>query len=243
MVQKCLSEGVPEEDPSPILGFGYGSVPIRGPWGCVDRECSQVVRYRSSWEQIRVPQQDSWDAYEYVPNDGPECLDACNGYTGPAGDYTTKSPRPSRASLDATRGRRSLPRTAADGGPASAMQVREPRVVAVALSGRVWLKCGLQRWPSDRTRLRLPRRFESNREASSPSTWQRQRGRSASIRATCSRRSEAGSFLDRRQNQAPPGEPECFFRYVQREDDAVGSTLMPYHRVLCFRTRADNKCG
>ncbi len=59
MVQKCLSEGVGEGDPSPILGFGYDGFPIRGPWGCVDRECSQVVRYRSSWEQIREPHQDS----------------------------------------------------------------------------------------------------------------------------------------------------------------------------------------
>ena len=79
MVQKCLSQGIKEGDPSPVLGFGFDGFPIRGPWGCADAECSEVIRYRSSWEEVREPHQDAWDAYEYVQKHGREYLDACNG--------------------------------------------------------------------------------------------------------------------------------------------------------------------
>ena len=87
LVQKCLSEGVQPGEPSPVLGFGFDGFPIRGPWGCADSECSDVIRFRSSWEQVREPHQDAWDAYEYVQKEGKEYLDACNGHTGPKGDY------------------------------------------------------------------------------------------------------------------------------------------------------------
>ncbi len=46
-----------------------------------------------------------------------------------------------------------------------------------------------------------------------------------------------------RPNQAPPGEPECFFRCGQSDEDAVGCTLTPDHKVLCYRPCDDNKCG
>lgn len=47
----------------------------------------------------------------------------------------------------------------------------------------------------------------------------------------------------RRRNLAPPGEPECFFRCGQSEEDAIGCTLTPDHKVICFRPCDDNKCG
>ena len=46
-----------------------------------------------------------------------------------------------------------------------------------------------------------------------------------------------------RVNQAPPGEPECFFRCGQSDEEAVGCTLTPEHKVVCFRPCDNNKCG
>ncbi len=87
LVQRCLSQGVKDGQPSPVLGFAYDGIPIRGPWGCADAGCEEVVRYRSSWERVREPHQDAWDAYDHVERDDPEYLDACNGHTGPDGEY------------------------------------------------------------------------------------------------------------------------------------------------------------
>lgn len=44
-------------------------------------------------------------------------------------------------------------------------------------------------------------------------------------------------------NQGPNGEPECFFHCGQSEENAVGCTLTPDHKVVCFRPCDDNKCG
>ena len=63
LVQRCLTEGVKDGDPSPIIGYSYDGYPILGPWGCLDSDCKEVVRFKSGWQPIREPHKDSWDAY------------------------------------------------------------------------------------------------------------------------------------------------------------------------------------
>jgi hypothetical protein len=46
-----------------------------------------------------------------------------------------------------------------------------------------------------------------------------------------------------RQNQAPPGQPPCYFRCGQSDGDAVGCTIGPGFRVICYRPCDNNKCG
>jgi hypothetical protein len=61
LVEKCLTQAslvsepwdLPEPDPStpsPIIGYALDGFPIYGPYGCADKDCAQVVRFKSSWE-------------------------------------------------------------------------------------------------------------------------------------------------------------------------------------------------
>ena len=36
--------------PSPIIGFALDGFPIYGPYGCLDEGCSEVVEFKSSWQ-------------------------------------------------------------------------------------------------------------------------------------------------------------------------------------------------
>ena len=85
--QPCLTDGVKEGQPSPILGYAFDGFPIRGPFGCADKDCREVVRMQSGYEKIGDPSINAWEAYRFEQQDGPEHLDRCNGHTGPAGDY------------------------------------------------------------------------------------------------------------------------------------------------------------
>ena len=38
--------------PSPIVGFALDGFPIYGPYGCTDTECTEVIEFQSSWENI-----------------------------------------------------------------------------------------------------------------------------------------------------------------------------------------------
>ncbi len=78
---------VPGDEPSPIVGFAADGFPIYGKHGCEDAECTAVIEYQSSWEQIADPTKDAWDSYAYVEKSGVEFLDECNGHFGPQGDY------------------------------------------------------------------------------------------------------------------------------------------------------------
>lgn len=85
--QPCLTDGVKEGAPSPVLGYALDGFPIRGPLGCADRDCSEVIRYESAWEMTGDPTVNSWQAYTFVEKKERQFLDRCNGHNGPEGDY------------------------------------------------------------------------------------------------------------------------------------------------------------
>ena len=85
--QPCLTDGIKQGAPSPILAFALDGFPIYGPHGCADGDCSEVIRYESSWEMTGDPTINAWEAYTYKEKAGREHLDECNGHTGPKGDY------------------------------------------------------------------------------------------------------------------------------------------------------------
>ncbi len=261
LVQKCLSAGIRDGEPSPILGFGFDGFPIRGPWGCADEECTAVIRYRSSWEQVREPHQDSWDAYDYVEKEGAEYLDACNGHTGPAGDYhyhateswpyilgcfsgtavgPNRGPRPPAVSQA-----RPSPRGPAQGARDRAAPPGPGRRGPRAGPGRPTageVEAAAQELGKDAAAVAKALRADpGNIKPSNLAASAR------TLAVEPARLMEALGRPDRprrpRQNQAPPGEPECFFRCGQSDEDAVGCTLTPDHKVLCFRPCDDNKCG
>ena len=256
LVQKCLSTGVRPGEPSPILGFGFDGIPIRGPWGCVDADCSRVVRFRSSWEQVREPHQDAWDAYDYVENEGPEYLDLCNGHTGPEGDYHyhatetwpyilgcysgTPMPqaRPGAPRPNLTQGHRPpaaarppAARRPRGGGPGRTPRPSQSEVTAAAEA------LGLASDDVAKALRAEPGNLKPVNLAASARALGVEQG---SLTEALGRQQRPRR---QRPNLAPPGEPECFFRCGQSEEDAVGCTLTPDHKVLCFRPCDDNKCG
>ena len=262
LVQKCLSEGVREGERSPILGFGFDGFPIRGPWGCADAECNEVIRYRSSWEKVREPHQDSWDAYDYVAKEDPEYLDACNGHTGPSGDYhyhatetwpyilgcyagtavrpNIRGARPPAVSQTGP-GPRGQPQGARDRAAPPAPARRGSRAGQGRLTADQ-VEAAAQELGKDEATIAKALRVEPGNIK--PSNM------AASARTLGVEQARLMEALGRqarprrpRQNQAPPGEPECFFRCGQSDEDAVGCTLTPDHKVLCFRPCDDNKCG
>ncbi len=265
MVQKCLSNGVKDGDPSPVLGFGFDGFPIRGPWGCADAECNEVLRYRSSWEEVREPHQDAWDAYEYVEKDSREYLDACNGHTGPQGDYhyhvteTWPYILGCYAGPPVGRGNRGRRRPqVSEAGPG-----RRPPPGGPGRSGDRVPRAGRPRGgpgagpgrPSPEE-VRAASEALSKDEATVAKALRVEPGGLKPVNLAASARTlgvEPGQLIEAlgrseaprrpRQNQAPPGEPECFFRCGQSEENAVGCTLTPDHKVMCFRPCDDNKCG
>ena len=262
MVQRCLSEGVKDGDPSPVLGFSFDGFPIRGPWGCADAECTNVIRYRSSWEKVREPHQDAWDAYDYVEKDDPGFLDACNGHTGPDGDYhyhvTETWPyilgcyagTPVRG---AGRGRR--PPAVSGAGPGPGGQPR-PGGERIPRAGRPRRGPGPGGARPTTAEVQTAAETLSTDEEAVAKALRVEPGSVKPVNLAASARTlglETGRLIEamgrtqapprRRQNQAPAGEPECFFRCGQSEEDAVGCTLTPEHKVICFRPCDDNKCG
>ena len=247
LVQKCLSSGVKDGERSPVLGFGLDGFPIRGPWGCADAECSEIVRYRSSWRQVREPHQDAWDAYEYVEMDGPEYLDACNGHTGPDGDYHYHATETWPYILGCYAG--TPPARAGRGRPPAVSDAERrppPR--------RRGPGAGPPRPSADQIRTAAQALEVS--EGSLAKALRVEGGSVKPVNLAASARTlgvEEGRLVEalgqrqgprrQRQNQAPPGEPECFFRCGQSDEDAVGCTLTPDHKVICFRPCDDNKCG
>ena len=250
LVQACLSENVLEGEPSPILGFGFDGFPIRGPWGCRDAECSEVIRYRSSWKQVREPHQDSWDAYEYVERPEAEYLDACNGHTGPDGDYHYHATETWPYILGCysgtpvgpgNRGRR-RPAVSDAGPPRRGSRAGRGRGPDAARPGPLNVADAARELGKDQEAVAKVLRVQAG--SVKPVNL------AASARAlgvTPERLLEALGMRPPprrpRQNQAPPGEPECFFRCGQSDEDAVGCTLTPEHTVHCYRPCNGNRCG
>lgn len=80
LVQSCFETAAKKGDPSPILAFAADGFPVYGPFDCADSECSEIIELKSSWERLRTPERDAWDAYRFRPKDGPQSLDRCNGH-------------------------------------------------------------------------------------------------------------------------------------------------------------------
>ncbi len=245
LIQRCLSE-VKDGDRSPVLGYAYDGYAIRGPWGCLDGECNDVVKFKSSWEKVGNPDIDSWDAFDYVAKDGPEYLDQCNGHTDYSGDYhyhatetwpyiigcysgeplgmRNRGRRPPQVSENAPP-RRPRP------GPGGARPGPEQVSKAAAALG------------VDAAKVAKALRVEPggikpvNMAAAA---------RTLGVAEPKLREAMGGGGRGGRPprvNQNPPGEPECFFRCGQSDEDAVGCTLSEQHKVVCHRPCDDNKCG
>lgn len=96
--QKCLTAAsmvaepwkLADVDPtkaSPVLGYGLDGFAIYGPYECKDKACSGVIEMKSGYEAVADPKKDAWNAYQHKVSTDAAILDACNGHTGPNGDY------------------------------------------------------------------------------------------------------------------------------------------------------------
>lgn len=83
----CLTTDNAAGQPSPIIAYSFDGYPIYGPRGCVDEACTEVVEFRSGWEQTGDPTTYAWDNNTFVGSDDPTVLDRCNGRIGPDGTY------------------------------------------------------------------------------------------------------------------------------------------------------------
>lgn len=99
MLVKCLDESSLVSEPwmnadppadvaSPVIAWALDGFPIYGPLECTDGSCATVVELKSGYDKIGDPTSHAWDAYKWGAHDGDSAyLDACNGHTGPGGDY------------------------------------------------------------------------------------------------------------------------------------------------------------
>lgn len=87
LLVECLTSDTPANQGSPIIGYANDGFPIYGPRGCIDEDCTQVVEFKSSWEQTGDPTTYAWDNHAYVAKQGEQWLDECNGRIGPDGTY------------------------------------------------------------------------------------------------------------------------------------------------------------
>jgi len=75
----CLALNIGDYKESPVLGYALDGFPIYGPYGCIDNDCSEIIKFKSSWVKTGDPTTYAWDNYDYTPNDDPTYLDECNG--------------------------------------------------------------------------------------------------------------------------------------------------------------------
>ena len=87
LLVECFFGDAPSDEPSPILGFAFDGYPIYGPLDCLDADCTEVVEFKSGYEQIAPPRTDAWDNHRYVESDDPTVLDECNGRMAADGTY------------------------------------------------------------------------------------------------------------------------------------------------------------
>ena len=73
---------------SPIVAWAMDGYPVHGAQECADGACSKVVVMQSGYEKTGDPKTYAWKAYTWKEHAGDATyLDACNGHTGPKGDY------------------------------------------------------------------------------------------------------------------------------------------------------------
>ena len=83
-----LLPDVSKTSASPLLGWALDGFAVYGRYGCLDKDCKQVVEMKSGYAKIGDGKTDAWSAYEYKPApDDPSVLDACNGRIAPDGGY------------------------------------------------------------------------------------------------------------------------------------------------------------
>ena len=85
--QPCLTDGVKEGAPSPVLGYALDGFPIRGPPRLRRQELQRGRSLRKLVEMTGDPTVNAWQAYTFVAKEERQFLDRCNGHSGPAGDY------------------------------------------------------------------------------------------------------------------------------------------------------------
>ncbi|MEL6178132.1 MAG: YHYH protein [Myxococcota bacterium] len=83
----CITPERVEGEPDPIIAIALDGFPIYGSVGCVDAECSSLVTHRSGWVQTGDPTTYAWDNHQYMEQDDPAVLDACNGHFDSDGNY------------------------------------------------------------------------------------------------------------------------------------------------------------
>ncbi|MEP7122203.1 MAG: YHYH protein [Byssovorax sp.] len=73
---------------SPIIAWAMDGYPVYGSQECADGACAKVVVMQSGYEKTGDPKTYAWKAYTWKEHVGDATyLDACNGHTGPKGDY------------------------------------------------------------------------------------------------------------------------------------------------------------
>lgn len=231
MVQRCLSENAKDGELSPILGFAYDGFPIHGPWGCIDKECKKVVKFKSSWERIREPHIFSWDAYQYVKKSGEEYLDACNGRVGPDGKYRYHVTETWPYIIGCYAGDPVGLRNRGRQGPPPGRRPSDEQVLSASK------KLGI---PLDKLVKALRMEAGGVKPMNFAASAYVLGVEEPKLREALEFR---GGPPPPRVNQAAPGEPECFFRCGKSSNDAVGCTLTPDHKVVCKRPCDGNKCG
>ena len=248
LVQACLAVGIKTGEPSPILAYALDGFPVYGPYGCADSDCSEVVKYKSSWRQLRDPETDAWDAFRYKSNDGAEYLDRCNGHSGQdqggAYHYHVTESWPyilgcfaGTPSPDA--GREAAPEVSGRGprrGPPPADVPPSPEQVAAAAE-----QLGIRvEQLSEALRLSDGRIDPMNFAASARTLGMEHNALREALGLPARRRGLPGP---------PPGpppageEPPCRIRCGTSDPNAVGCGLTPDYKVVCTRPCDNNKCG
>ena len=231
------------------LAYAADGFAVYGPYGCADQECSKLVKFKSSWKNLRDPEIDAWDAFHYEPRQGAEYLDRCNGHGGDdhGGTYhyhvTESWPYilgcfSGTPSPDA--GREAAPPVSQGGprrGPPPPDQPPSPAQVAEAAD-----RLGI-----DAQALATALRLTDGRV--DPLNF------AASARALGVELSALREALDLPPRRRGPGgpppaqrsvageEPPCRIRCGTSDPNAVGCGLTPDFKVVCTRPCDNNKCG
>lgn len=87
MVMPCFAPDWNDSLPSPIIGYALDGFPVYGPTGCLDSDCTEVVTFQSGFQITGDISTYAFDNVTYVPNQGVEFLDECNGRVQPDGSY------------------------------------------------------------------------------------------------------------------------------------------------------------
>ncbi|MDE0262878.1 MAG: YHYH protein [Bryobacterales bacterium] len=249
LVQACLAADIKAGEPSPILAYAADGFAVYGPYGCADKDCSSVVKFKSSWKKLRDPEIDAWDAFRYEPRQEPEYLDRCNGHSGDdhGGVYhyhvTESWPYivgcfSGTPSPDA--GREAAPAVSQGGprrGPPPPDQPPNAEQVAVAAE-----RLGIDTESLAKALRLTDGRVDPMNFAASARALGVELGALREALALPARRRGPGGPPPARP-AAGGEEPPCRFRCGTSDPNAVGCGLTRDYKVVCTRPCDNNKCG